>query len=113
MAITAHDDQIDIGISRNREDGRLNICVIGAGAFDARDKPALCQVRDQSRGGFLRGYFRRVDGDDGDGVRTSQKRRGVAKGARGQTASIPGNADVLRFKRPLWVYGIKRTGPPD
>src|SRR5665213_3368288 len=67
----------------------------------------------QSCSGHIRGYFLLVDADDGDGLGASQKRCGVAKGACGQAASIPDDADVLRFKRPfmrIWNKNDRAAG---
>src|ERR1700761_5727422 len=52
-------------------------------------------------GGHIGGYFVLVDNDDGDSLRTSQKRCGIMQGTRGQAASIPGDADMFRLKRPF------------
>src|ERR1700687_2040957 len=73
--------------------------------LDARRKPMPRQMRRQGSRGRFRRRLRLVDADDRDGLRASQKRRGVTKGARRQAAAVPRDADAPRVKRTFMRIG--------
>src|ERR1700743_2798173 len=73
--------------------------MVGAHPDDARGQVVARQMSLQGCGGHVCGKLLLVDADNGDTLCGSQKWRGIMYSACGQPASVPGDADVLRFKR--------------
>ena len=79
MAVASHDDQIETGVCRDREDGGLDIGAVRSHALDARGKAMPRQMHRQGRRGRIRRCLRLVDADDGDGLRVSAVQRGYGQ----------------------------------
>ena len=96
MAVTTHDDQIEIDIGRNGQDRRLDIRTIGVHVQDVRGQFLAGQMSLQGGGGHIRRYFLLIDADDGDGFRGAEKRSGVACSAS-RTASTVASREASGF----------------
>jgi len=58
MAVTSHHDQVEARVGRDRQNGRLDIPMVGARALDPRGEAMPRQMRRQSRRGGVRRLLR-------------------------------------------------------
>ena len=105
MTVSAHYQQADIGIGRDRQNGALDIVPVGGQPLDTRLDAASRELTDN----LVRGPFACMPRSSLTAITVTawrgQERQRVTQRAGGQPASVPGDPDVARIERSLVDIG--------